>query len=117
MYFLILPSLLHPSILLFFYTCFCSFFIALSIIIVILFINAILYRYDLLIQLSYGVIKWLVDRRYRSSRVHARKVLATPFKVADKEGCPGSGATCLRVFKSRVVNWLSVMLTAEEPES
>ena len=94
-----------------FYTCFCSFFIALSIIIVILFINAILY--GLLIQLSYGVIKWLVDRRYRSSRVHARKVLATPFKVADKEGCPGSGVS----QSLQVVNWLSVMLTAEEPES
>ena len=50
----------HPYFILqfiVFYTCFCSFFIALSIIIVILFINAILY--GLLIQLSYGVIKWL----------------------------------------------------------
>ena len=36
----------------------------------------------------------------------ARKVLATPFKADDKEGCPGSGVSL------QVVNWL-VMLTAE----
>ena len=36
----------------------------------------------------------------------ACKVLATAFKVADKEGCPGSGVSQLQV-----VNWL----TAEEP--
>ena len=31
---------------------------------------------------------------------HARKVLATPFKVADKERCPGSGVSL------QVVKWL-----------
>ena len=90
---------------------FLLFFIALNIIVI--FINAILY--GLLIQLSYGVIKWLVHRRYRSF-LRARKVLAMPFKVADKEGCPGSGVSCSRLELSAASvsdrDWLVTLYAA-----
>ena len=40
-------------------------------------------------QCNYIASRWEAPKFTR-----ARKVLATPFKVADKEGCPGSGASC-----------------------
>ena len=52
-------------------------------------------------QCNYVASRWEVLKFAR-----VRKVLATPFKVADKEGCPGSGVSL------QVVNWL-VMRTAE----